>query len=55
MPSSQVFKKFQSGKLRSGGPRGPVVKDREQAIAIYLSERRKEKANSGVYPEKRRR
>lgn len=43
MPSKDVMKKFQSGKLRSGSKKGPKVKDRKQAIAIMMSERRKEK------------
>jgi hypothetical protein len=51
MPSSAVFDKFKSGKLHSGGPNGPVVTNRKQAIAIKISEQKKEKANGGVYPE----
>lgn len=43
MPSSQVFKKFAAGKLHSGSKTGPVVKSRKQAIAIKMSEERKEK------------
>jgi len=42
MPSSQVMHEFKTGKLRSGSKHGPKVKNRRQAIAIYLSERRKE-------------
>jgi hypothetical protein len=30
------------------------VKTLKQAVAIMLSEKRKEKANGGVYPEKKR-
>ncbi len=30
--------KFKGGHLHSGGPKGPVVKNRKQAIAIALSE-----------------
>lgn len=30
--------KFKSGKLHSGSKKGPLVKSREQAIAIGLSE-----------------
>jgi hypothetical protein len=29
---------FKEGKLHSGSKKGPVVKDRDQAIAISLSE-----------------
>jgi hypothetical protein len=43
MPSKNVLPKFKSGKLHSGSKKGPVVKKRTQAIAIMLSERRKEK------------
>lgn len=51
MPSSEVMSKWKAGKLRSGGPSGPPVKNQRQAVAIMLSEQRKEKANGGVYPE----
>ena len=47
MPSSQVMHKFSRGKLHSGSKHGPKVKSRNQAIAIMMSERRKEK--SGKY------
>lgn len=52
MPSSEVLHKFKAGELHSGGPGGPTVKSRKQAIAIMLSEKRKEDANGGKYPEK---
>jgi hypothetical protein len=42
MPSTQVMHKFKVGELHSGGPGGPVVKNRKQAIAIMLSEKRNE-------------
>ena len=42
MPSEQVMHEFKHGRLRSGSKRGPKVKSRKQAIAIMLSERRKE-------------
>jgi hypothetical protein len=42
MPSEQVMHEFKHGRLRSGSKRGPRVKSRKQAIAIMLSERRKE-------------
>ena len=35
---SKVMREFKEGKLHSGSKKGPVVKDREQAIAIALSE-----------------
>jgi hypothetical protein len=42
MPSEKVFSEYKRGQLHSGSKRGPKVKSRQQAIAIYLSERRKE-------------
>lgn len=42
MPSDEVMHEFKSGRLRSGSKRGPKVRSRKQAIAIMLSERRKE-------------
>lgn len=42
MPSSQVMHKYKAGQLHSGGKSGPVVKNRKQAIAIMLSEKRNE-------------
>lgn len=35
---SKVMREFKEGELHSGSKKGPVVKDREQAIAIALSE-----------------
>lgn len=43
MPSSEVMRKYKRGKLHSGSKKGPKVKDRKQAVAIMLSEKRKEK------------
>lgn len=42
MPSDQVMKEFGKGNLHSGSKEGPVVKNRTQAVAIMLSERKKE-------------
>jgi hypothetical protein len=42
MPSENVLHEFKHGKLRSGSKKGPKVRSRKQAIAIMLSERRKE-------------
>lgn len=36
-----VMREFSKGKLHSGSKKGPVVKNRKQAIAIALSEARK--------------
>lgn len=35
------MKEFKSGELHSGSKKGPLVKNRKQAIAIGLSEARK--------------
>jgi uncharacterized protein DUF6496 len=43
MPSKNVMHKYKAGKLHSGSSKGPKVKNRKQAIAIMLSEKRKEK------------
>jgi hypothetical protein len=42
MPSSEVFKKFSAGVLHSGSKHGPIVRKRAQAIAIKISEAKKE-------------
>lgn len=54
MPSSEVLRKFKRGTLRSGSKKGPRVKNRAQAIAIMLSERRAEKSGRGHGKRKRR-
>jgi len=35
---SKVMKEFKEDKLHSGSKKGPVVKDRKQAVAIAMSE-----------------
>jgi hypothetical protein len=39
----KVMGEFKRGKLRSGSKHGPKVKSRKQAVAIAMSEARKEK------------
>lgn len=51
MPSFEVLHKFKTKKLRSGSSSGPIVKNRKQAIAIMLSEKRNENKHGGVYKE----
>jgi hypothetical protein len=34
----KVMKEFKEGKLHSGSKKGPVVKNKKQAVAIALSE-----------------
>ncbi len=48
MPASEVMAKWKAGKLRSGGPGGPPVKNQKQAIAIMLSEKRNEEATGSA-------
>lgn len=40
MPFDEVMHKFKTGELHSGSKSGPTVKNRKQAIAIMLSEKR---------------
>jgi hypothetical protein len=48
MPSSEVMSKWKRGQLHSGSKKGPRVTNQRQAIAIMMSERRKEgKGKSG--------
>lgn len=35
---TKVMKEWKAGTLHSGGPKGPVVKSKKQAIAIAMSE-----------------
>jgi hypothetical protein len=45
MPKSVhgVMHEFKHGELHSGSSKGPVVKDRKQAVAIALSEQRQQR------------
>jgi hypothetical protein len=40
---SKVMKEYGAGKLHSGSKKGPMVKSKQQAIAIALSEAGKAK------------
>lgn len=40
MPFTEVMSKFKHGMLHSGSKKGPKVKDRKQAVAIMMSEKR---------------
>ena len=55
MPSKNVMKKFEAGRLHSGSPAGPVVASAKQAVAIAASERATEREHGGHYPERGRR
>lgn len=52
MPWDKVMSKFKGGSLKSGGPGGPAVKNRAQAIAIMLSEKRKAAGGKKEYQSK---
>lgn len=49
----RVMHEFSEGALHSGSKKGPVVKNRKQAIAIALSEARK--AGEKVKPKRKKR
>lgn len=58
MPYDQVMHKFKHGELHSGSKSGPKVKNRKQAIAIMMSEKKaagegkKEYKSSSIAPSK---
>jgi hypothetical protein len=43
----KVMREYKEGKLHSGSKKGPVVKNRKQAVAIALSEARRMKKSDG--------
>lgn len=49
MPWDEVMHKFKAGELHSGGKEGPKVKNRKQAIAIMLSEKREAEGGKEEY------
>lgn len=49
MPYDEVMGKFKAGKLKSGSKSGPPVKDKKQAVAIMLSEKRAAKGGKKEY------
>lgn len=49
MPSNEVMHKFKGGNLHSGSKSGKKVTNRNQAIAIMLSEKRNEGQHGGTY------
>jgi hypothetical protein len=43
MPADKVMHEYKHGTLHSGSKSGPKVKNRKQAIAIMMSEKRRGK------------
>ncbi len=54
MPFDEVMHKFKHGKLHSGSKKGPQVKNRNQAIAIMMSEKKKAGAGKKEYQPKQK-
>jgi hypothetical protein len=50
VPWQNVMHKFKHGTLHSGSKHGPAVKNRKQAIAIMMSEK---KSGEGLGPSKK--
>ena len=48
----KVMREYKKGDLHSGSRKGPIVKSREQALAIGYSEAKKASRNVGKYAEK---
>ena len=53
MPFDEVMGKFKRGALHSGSKSGPKVKNRQQAIAIMLSEKRAAAGSKTEYKSKK--
>lgn len=53
MPYDEVMHKFKGGNLHSGSKSGPPVKNRKQAIAIMLSEKRAAAGGKTEYKSKK--
>lgn len=49
MPFDEVMHKFKHKQLHSGSKHGPMVKNRKQAIAIMMSEKRAAGAGKKEY------
>lgn len=53
MPFDEVMHKFKHGSLHSGSKSGPKVKNRQQAIAIMMSEKRDAEGGKKEYASKK--
>ena len=51
----KTMHEFKHGSLHSGSKNGPVIKNKKQAIAIALSENKKEDTKSEIYEKLRKR
>jgi hypothetical protein len=49
MPFNAVFAKYKAGKLHSGSQSGPPVTSHRQAVAIYMSEKKKAEQGNKEY------
>ena len=54
MPYTEVMGKFKRRTLRSGSKKGPIVRNRKQAIAIRMSEKRRADAGKTEYQPRKR-
>ena len=54
MPFDEVMHKFKHGLLHSGSKKGPKVKNRKQAVAIMLSEKKKADEGDTEYQPKKK-
>lgn len=54
MPFDEVMPKFKAGALHSGSKKGPVVRNRKQAIAIEISEKQKAQGGDTEYQPKKK-
>lgn len=52
MPYDEVMHKFKHETLHSGSKKGPKVKNRKQAIAIMMSEKREANKGKSEYKSK---
>jgi hypothetical protein len=52
MPFDKVMHKFKHGILHSGSKSGPKVKNRKQAIAIMMSEKKQAESGKSEYKSK---
>ena len=49
MPWNEVPGKFKKGKLHSGSKKGPIVKGKDQMLAIMMSEKKEAAGGKGEY------